>query len=187
MLHVGEDGPTAWQNDGNGIRGPGTDTWTTVEINYRGHAYWVDPRYYFPDMQALVDSGWLQSIPASSSKDNSSAGSASTTVTVTTSGSNPTPTPTPTPSPSPTPTPTPAPTPIPTIVDVTFQKGDGKDRVSETDDANLESDREDRNSGKDRTLNVDGRPHTHFALKFPNIFGNGEDQIPLGPPSTAPH
>ena len=180
LLHVGEYGTTAWQDDGNGTRGPGTDTWTTVEINYRGHAYWVDPRYYFPDMQALVDSGWLQSIPASSSKDNSSAGSASTTVTVTTSGSNPTPTPTPTPTPSPTPTPTPAPTPIPTIVDVTFQKGDGKDRVSETDDANLESDREDRNSGKNRTLNVDGRPHTHFALKFPNIFGNGEDQIPLG-------
>ena len=95
----------------------------------------------------------------------------------------PTPTPTPTtpaPTPTPSPTPTPAPTPIPTIVDVTYQKGDGKDRVSETDDANLEADHEDRNSGNDRELNVDGRPHTHFVLKFPNIFGNGENQIPLG-------
>lgn len=26
LLHVGEDGVTAWQDDGNGIRGPGTDT-----------------------------------------------------------------------------------------------------------------------------------------------------------------
>lgn len=29
-------------------------------------------------------------------------------------------------------------------------------------------------------MNVDGRPHTHFVLKFPNIFGNGDNQIPLG-------
>ena len=98
------------------------------------------------------------------------SGSASVTVTVTAQASTPTPTP----------TPTPAPTPIPTIVDVTFQEGDGKDRISETDDSDLEADDEDDNSGNSRTLNVDGRPHTHFVLKFPNIFGNGENQIPLG-------
>ena len=34
----------------------------------------VDPRYYFLDMQALVDSGLLQDIPPSSSKDNSPTG-----------------------------------------------------------------------------------------------------------------
>jgi hypothetical protein len=66
------------------------------------------------------------------------------------------------------------------IVDVTFQKGDGKGNVSETDDANLEADDADDNSGNDRKLKVDGRPHTHFVLKFPNIFGNGDNQIPLG-------
>ena len=70
------------------------------------------------------------------------AGSASVTVTVTSPPSTPTPSPTPTPMPSatPAPMPTPAPTPVPTIVDVTFQKGDGKGNISETDDANLESD-----------------------------------------------
>jgi len=39
---------------------------------------------------------------------------------------------------------------------------------------------DDDNFGARRSLNVDGRPHNHAILKFPNIFGNGADQIPLG-------
>jgi len=64
--------------------------------------------------------------------------------------------------------------------EVTFQKGDGQGDVSETDDAYMESDDEDDNFGDRRSLNVDGRPHNHAVLKFPNIFGNGAGQIPLG-------
>ena len=54
---MGQDGTTAWNDDGDGIREPGEDTWTTVEVSFRGHAYFVDARYYFLDMQALVDAG----------------------------------------------------------------------------------------------------------------------------------
>ena len=57
LLHVGQDGTTAWNDDGDGIREPGEDSWTTVEVSFRGHAYFVDARYYFLDMQALVDAG----------------------------------------------------------------------------------------------------------------------------------
>ena len=64
--------------------------------------------------------------------------------------------------------------------EVTFQKGDGQGDVSETDDAYMESDDEDDNFGDRRSLNVDGRPHNHAVLKFPNIFGNGAGQVPLG-------
>ena len=39
----------------------------------------MDARYYFLDMQALVDAGWLQTVPASSSKDNSEVGTGSYT------------------------------------------------------------------------------------------------------------
>ena len=79
LLHVGEDGTTAWSDDGDGIREPGADTWTTVEVSYRGHAYFVDARYYFLDMQALVNAGWLQTVPASASSDNIPGGTGSYT------------------------------------------------------------------------------------------------------------
>lgn len=65
LRHVGEDGVTAWKDDGDGIREPGEDAWTTVEISYHGYAYFVDSRYYFLDMQALVDAGWLQTTTVS--------------------------------------------------------------------------------------------------------------------------
>ena len=68
----------------------------------------------------------------------------------------------------------------PADVEVTFQKGDGQGDVSETDDAYMESDDEDDNFGDRRSLNVDERPDNHAVLKFPNIFGNGAGQIPLG-------
>lgn len=79
LLHVGEDGSTAWNDDGDGIREPGEDTWTTVEVSYRGRTYFVDARYYFLDMQALVDAGWLQKAPASASSDNIPGGTGSYT------------------------------------------------------------------------------------------------------------
>ena len=76
---MGQDGTTAWNDDGDGIREPGEDTWTTVEVSFRGHAYFVDARYYFLDMQALVDAGWLQKVPASASSDNVPGGAGSYT------------------------------------------------------------------------------------------------------------
>ena len=79
LLHVGQDGTTAWNDDGDGIREPGEDSWTTVEVSFRGHAYFVDARYYFLDMQALVDAGWLQKVPASASSDNVPGGAGSYT------------------------------------------------------------------------------------------------------------
>ena len=73
------------------------------------------------------------------------------------------------------------PTPPPQATDVTFQKGDGKGSVSETDDAELEANDPNDNAGNNRSLNVDGQgAHAHVVLKFPNIFGTGENQIPLG-------
>ena len=36
------------------------------------------------------------------------------------------------------------------------------------------------NRGTATSLNVDGSPHRHVVMKFPNIFGSGADQIPLG-------
>ena len=79
LLHVGEDGTPAWNDDGDGFRERGEDTWSTVEVSHLGNTYFVDSRYYFLDMQALVDAGWLPSIPASSSKDNSPTGTGSYT------------------------------------------------------------------------------------------------------------
>ena len=76
---MGQDGTTAWNDDGDGIREPGEDTWTTVEVSFRGHAYFVDARYYFLDMQALVDAGWLQKVPASASSNNVTGGAGSYT------------------------------------------------------------------------------------------------------------
>ncbi|MCH7893777.1 MAG: DNRLRE domain-containing protein, partial [Proteobacteria bacterium] len=36
------------------------------------------------------------------------------------------------------------------------------------------------NLGTATSLNVDGSPHRHVVMKFPNIFGGGANQIPLG-------
>ena len=85
------------------------------------------------------------------------------------------------------------PTPTPAPVDITFQKGDGKGTASETDDADIDASEPDDNDGDHLDLNVDASSrHKHIVLKFPNIFGAGANQIPLGstiswgPPLTVP-
>ncbi len=75
----------------------------------------------------------------------------------------------------------PTPTPTPTPITITYQKGDGKGTVSETDDAELDASHPNTNAGTNVVQNIDGdNPHIHFVLKFPNIFGAGTNQIPLG-------
>ena len=63
---------------------------------------------------------------------------------------------------------------------VTYQKGDGKGSVSETDDAKLlDGGAANTNYGSTTDLEIDSGDK-HSVVKFPNIFGGGADQIPLG-------
>ena len=64
---------------------------------------------------------------------------------------------------------------------LTFQKGDGKGAPSETDDSEIQADSPTTNFSTSDKVNIDGTgPHGHGVLKFPNIFGSGPNQIPLG-------
>ena len=64
----------------------------------------------------------------------------------------------------------------------TFQQGDGKaNGASDTDDARLMGALATTNYGSLDRLDVDtGPPDEHSVIKFPNLFGGGVDQIPLG-------
>jgi hypothetical protein len=59
-----------------------------------------------------------------------------------------------------------------------YQKGDGKGTTSETDDSSISSGF--ANMGTNTTLEIDSSAHYHSVIKFPNIFGSGANQIPLG-------
>ena len=64
---------------------------------------------------------------------------------------------------------------------MTFQQGDLKaNGASDTDDAQLWEDFPDNNYGTDVEMGIDGSAHEHSVIKFPNLFGGGVDQIPLG-------
>ena len=63
---------------------------------------------------------------------------------------------------------------------LTFQEGDGKGTPSETDDAYLREASPTSNFSTGTFINIDGSPLRHAVLKFPNIFGSGPNQIPLG-------
>ena len=63
---------------------------------------------------------------------------------------------------------------------VSYQKGDGKLSVSETDDARMNSGSPTTNYGGTDFLVVDQDAENHSVLKFPNIFGTGPNQIPPG-------
>ena len=68
-----------------------------------------------------------------------------------------------------------------TTGDVTYQKGDGQGTDSEVDDARLLGANATTNYGSLDRLDVDtGPPDEHSVVKFPNIFGGGGGQIPLG-------
>ena len=54
------------------------DSWNTVEVIRSGTTYYVDPRYYLVDFDALKDGGFLQEVPDSASEDNKPVGSTNT-------------------------------------------------------------------------------------------------------------
>ena len=63
---------------------------------------------------------------------------------------------------------------------VTYQKGDGKGAASETDDAYIREPDPNTNYGTLTICVADQTSHYHCVVKFPNIFGNGANQISLG-------
>ena len=76
------DNIPAWTDDGDGVREiqeKSPDKWTTVKVTREGTTYFVDARYYFIDLQALVDAGFLKELPKSSSRDNALTGTGSYT------------------------------------------------------------------------------------------------------------
>jgi prepilin-type N-terminal cleavage/methylation domain-containing protein len=76
----------AWTDDGDAVREIVTattdatrssDNWTTIKVTREATTYYVDSRYYFVDMAALVTDGFLKEVPKSSSLDNSATGTGS--------------------------------------------------------------------------------------------------------------
>jgi len=66
-------------------------------------------------------------------------------------------------------------------VTISFQEGDGKGTPSEIDDAWLDASLPDDNYGSSQDLEIDESSiECHAVIKFPNIFGGGANQIPLG-------
>ena len=64
---------------------------------------------------------------------------------------------------------------------VSYQEGDGKGAISQTDDTRLAQNTPDTNYGSQTTCVIDAAPdQQHCTLKFPNIFGGAVDQIPPG-------
>ena len=49
-----------------------------MSVTVSGSPYFVDPRYYLIDFDALVDGGYLTAVPNSASDDNKPSGSANT-------------------------------------------------------------------------------------------------------------
>jgi len=53
--------------------------------------------------------------------------------------------------------------------------------ATETDDSQISADNPNTNFGSSTEINVDGlSPHAHGVIKFPNVFGSGPGQVPLG-------
>ena len=63
---------------------------------------------------------------------------------------------------------------------VTYQEGDGKGSVSEGHDAKIQEGSPTSNFGSTTDMVIDASAHEHSVIKFPNIFGVGANQIPLG-------
>ena len=61
---------------------------------------------------------------------------------------------------------------------LSYQEGDGKGVVSQTDDTRLEEANPTTNFSTTTSCSIDRNPHQHCTLKFPNVFGSGVDQIP---------
>ena len=72
---VGADISTTWTDDGDGTRTiseSSGDTWTTVDVSEPGNpgTSFTDARYFFIDLEVLVQQGFLLEIPKSASPDN---------------------------------------------------------------------------------------------------------------------
>lgn len=66
----------------------------------------------------------------------------------------------------------------PPIITKQFRQGVGT--AGTTDDTQLTADTPNRNSGTATFVKVDGlSPHSHVAIKYPDLFGTGPDQVPL--------
>jgi prepilin-type N-terminal cleavage/methylation domain-containing protein len=81
-LTKSKSGSPAWTDDGDGVReikAGSSDTWTTVRVTREGTDYFTDARYYFLDIAALVNGGYLREIPKSASADNASTATGSYT------------------------------------------------------------------------------------------------------------
>jgi len=67
-----------------------------------------------------------------------------------------------------------------TIIKTLYFREDGT-FINKTEDTQLNADSPNTNYGSLGNINVDRQnPHAHGVIKFPNIFGNTENQIPLG-------
>lgn len=64
---------------------------------------------------------------------------------------------------------------------ITKQFRQGIGTAGTTDDAQLTADQPNNNSGAATFVKVDGlSPHSHAVIKYPDVFGTGADQVPLG-------
>ncbi len=66
---------TKWTDDGDGTRtisASSGDTWATVDVSEPGNpgTSFTDPRYFFIDLETLVNEGFLLEMPKSASPDN---------------------------------------------------------------------------------------------------------------------
>ena len=79
---IGLSTSTVWSDgDSDGLRtksSNSSDTWTAVSVTRGSRTFYVDPRYYFIDFEALLDAGMLKDIPESASPDNAPEASATT-------------------------------------------------------------------------------------------------------------
>jgi len=72
------------------------------------------------------------------------------------------------------------------LADATLYVGTAPQTVTfsgsaDTDDSQISADQPDVNFGSEISINVDGaNPHAHGVIKFPDMFGDGPGQVPLG-------
>jgi len=78
----GADLTTKWADaNTDGVRttsNTSADTWTSVSVTAGASTYYVDPRYYFIDFEALVTASLLSEVPQSASTDNKPESSTTT-------------------------------------------------------------------------------------------------------------
>ena len=72
------------------------------------------------------------------------------------------------------------------LLEATLYLGNSLETVTfsgptETEDAQISADQPNSNEGEGTSINVDGEnPHAHGLIRFPDLFGGGLGQLPLG-------